>query len=252
MKVEAVLFDLFNTLVLLEDGDAFYLPSLKKLHRFLVKSGVKVSFETFESVYFQVRDMLYSESEKTLEEPHFRVRISRTLQQLGYDFGVTHPLVIGATEAFCMEFMRYISLDEDAIHVLRRLHGKYRLGIVSNFAMPECAEKLFDKFDLNKFFDVVVISAAVNRRKPSPEIFRTALTAMGVRASETVFVGDTPAMDVIGPRNVGIRSVLIKRKTSPPSDSISLVYKSPKKVVHIEPDHVIESLRELLTVLEDC
>ena len=38
MNIKAVLFDLFNTLVLLEDEDAFYMPSLKRLHKFLVKN----------------------------------------------------------------------------------------------------------------------------------------------------------------------------------------------------------------------
>jgi hypothetical protein len=49
-----------------------------------------------------------------------------------------------------------------------------------------------------------------------------------------------------------VARALIKRRTSPPFDSISLVYRSPKKVVNIEPDHVIEDLKDLFTVLEDC
>jgi len=75
MRVEAVLFDLFNTLVLLESGEVFYTPCLKKLHGFLVKNGVNISFEDFRRVYFEVRDRVYAETEKSLEEPHFNVRV---------------------------------------------------------------------------------------------------------------------------------------------------------------------------------
>lgn len=119
MQVDAVLFDLFNTLVLLKNDDAFYLPSLKKLHKFLAKNNVNVSFEDFKRVYFEVRDKLYSDAEKKLEEPHFNVRISKTLQRFGHDFGVSHPIVVGATEAFCNEFMRYMYLDKDAFQFCR-------------------------------------------------------------------------------------------------------------------------------------
>ena len=52
MHVEAVLFDLFDTLLLLEEDEAFYVPSLRKLHEFLVKNGIGVSFEDFRRVYF--------------------------------------------------------------------------------------------------------------------------------------------------------------------------------------------------------
>jgi hypothetical protein len=47
MQVEAVLFDLFDTLLLMEGGDAFYLPSLHRLHEFLIENHVRVSFEDF-------------------------------------------------------------------------------------------------------------------------------------------------------------------------------------------------------------
>ncbi|MGB9756550.1 MAG: hypothetical protein ACPLVJ_02080, partial [Candidatus Bathyarchaeales archaeon] len=62
MQVKAVLFDLFDTLLLIRDGEAFYTPSLKKLHEFLVNNGVNVNFEDFKRVYFEVRDSLYAEA----------------------------------------------------------------------------------------------------------------------------------------------------------------------------------------------
>jgi len=41
-----------------------------------------------------------------------------------------------------------------------------------------------------------VVSGAVNKRKPSPEIFKGAMKMLGVSASETAFVGDTIDADV--------------------------------------------------------
>ncbi len=252
MQIKAVLFDLFDTLLIIEGSEDFYTPSLRRLHEFLVKNGVCVSFEDFSRVYFEIRDKLYAEAEKSLEEPHFNVRVSRTLKKLGYNFDCSDSIVARATEAFADEFMRYTYLDENSIDVLQKLHGKYKLGIVSNFAIPECVWKLLEKFDLKKFFDIVVISGEVNRRKPSPEIFEKALKALNVKASEAVFVGDTPHLDVKGARNVGLRSVLIERKTSTKETPKSFVWKPPENDEHLEPDKIIRSLSELLIVLQDC
>jgi HAD superfamily hydrolase (TIGR01549 family) len=239
MRVEAVLFDLFDTLLLLESQESYYPPSLRKLHEFLVRNGVHVSFEDFSRVYFEVRDKFYSESRESLIEPHFNVRVSQTLHRMGYDFGVSDPVVVGATMAFAEEFMRYVRLDEQAPDVLQKLHGKYRIGLVSNFAIPECGWKLLDKFGLKEFFDVVIISGEVNRRKPSPEIFQKALEALGVEASRTVFVGDMLDLDVIGPKGVGMKTVFIRRR-------------SMDEYADVKPDRAITHLDQLLTALEDC
>jgi putative hydrolase of the HAD superfamily len=91
---------------------------------------------------------------------------------------------------------------------------------------------------LNGFFDAVTISGEINRRKPSPEIFRKALKILDVQASKSVFVGDMLELDVIGPKNVGMKSILVKRRPI-------------AKSANVEPDRQISSLTELLTVLED-
>jgi putative hydrolase of the HAD superfamily len=238
MQVKAVLFDLFNTLVLLESDEVFYTPCLKRLHAFLVRKGLSVPFEDFRRVYFEVRDRLYAETEKSLEEPHFNVRVSLVLQRFGYDFDVSSPVVVGATMAFTDEFMRYVHLDADTITVLRALHGRYKLGLVSNFAIPECAWRLLDKYGLNEFFDVVLVSGAINKRKPSSEIFERALKTLDVNNSEAVFVGDMPGLDVKGAKNAGMNAVLIERRPS-------------EEILNVKPDRIIKSLRELFLVLEN-
>lgn len=238
MQVKAVLFDLFDTLVLLENDEVFYAPCLKKLHEFLVRKGISISFEDFKRSYFEVRGRLYDETEKSLEEPHFNVRISLVLKRFGYDLAVSSPVIVGATIAFTDEFMHYVHLDAETIDVLRVLRGKYRLGLVSNFAIPECVWRLLNKFGLKGFFDVVLVSGEINKRKPSPKIFERALKALSLIASEAVFVGDMLDLDVKGAKNVGMKAVLIKRRHTEGS-------------VEVKPDKVIRNLRELLLVLED-
>jgi len=252
MKVRAILFDLFDTLLLVEKGEAFYMPALEKMHQRLVEGGVDVLFEDFRRVYFEVRDKLYAESAANMEEPHFNVRISRTLQSFGYDHDVSHSIVKSATEVFAEGFMRYVVMDSEATGVLEKLCAGYKLGIVSNFAIPECLDQLVQKFSLARFFDVVVISGAVNVRKPSPRIFEMALHALNLNAEEAVFIGDTPTIDVKGAKNVGMHAILIDRESEMKHASESIIYRFADDGTHIEPDKVIHRLSELPMVLEDC
>ncbi|MCX8153096.1 MAG: HAD family hydrolase [Candidatus Bathyarchaeota archaeon] len=239
MPTKAILFDMFDTLMLIEHDHAFYEPSLKRMHKFLVESGVKVSFSEFKGAYLKARDALYAEADAKLEEPHFNVRISNALRHLGFNFDVNSDVVAGATNAFCEGFMEYVRIDEHTTGVLQKLYGKYKLGIVSNFAIPECVTKLLALHGLSKFFDVVIVSGAVNKRKPSPEIFLKALEQLGVNAAEAVFVGDTVDADVKGAKSVGMKTIFIERRVQ-------------KEAAQACPDQTIKRLSELTTALERC
>lgn len=209
-------------------------------------------FEDFKRVYFEVRDEFYEKSSKTLEEPHFNLRISETLKRLGYDFSPSNKVVAEATETFAKEFTCYVCLDKDTLDVLQKLHEKYKLGIVSNFAIPECVWNLLEKFDLKKFFDIIVISGDINRRKPSPEIFQKALKKLDVDSSEAVFVGDTPSMDIKGAKAVAMKAILIERKTIVADSPDSVIWRPPEEPVKHEPDKIIKKLGELPEIIEDC
>jgi len=238
MPIKAVLFDMFDTIMMIRKNHDFYSPSLMRMYKYLNKNGIDVSFETFQEAYVKARDELYAKADGKLEEPHFKVRITETLKILGYDYNVFSPLVTSASNEFCNEFMNFVYPDENADSVLRALYGKYKLGIVSNFAIPECIHELLKNHHLDSLFDVVIVSAAVNKRKPSPDIFRNTLKTLGVSANETVFVGDTLDADIEGAKSVGMRSVYIQRRTE-------------KAIEFLEPDKTIKNLSELLSALKE-
>ena len=239
MQIKAVLFDMFDTLMMIEKDQEFYGPALERMHKFLTTKGVDVSFSQFRQAYLKARDALYVIADANFEEPHFNVRISDALKLLGYNYEVSSPIVVGATSEFCEEFLKFVHVDEHAQAVLRGLHGKYKLGIISNFAIPECVLKLLKSHGLDHLFDLIVISGAVNKRKPGREIFESTLVALGVSAAETVFVGDTADADIGGAKSVGMRAVYIKRRVELGLEKVC-------------PDQVIESLADLPAALERC
>ena len=132
--------------------------------------------------------------------------------------------------------MNYTRLDAQAPDTLRQLSGKYKLGLVSNFAIPECVQRLLTENALDNLFDVIVVSGAVNKRKPSPEIFKHALQNLDVAASDAVFVGDTVDADVLGPKRLGMKTVYVDRRPQ-------------KDLETVRPDQTIKSLSELPAAL---
>jgi len=236
MPTKAVLFDMFDTLMLIEKDHEFYTPSIRRMYNYLTKQGIDVPFERFEQTYIIERDKIYAKAQANFEEPHFNVRVAATLQALGHDYEVTNPIVTKATEEFYEEFMKYVRIDPDAIPTLKELHQKYRLGVVSNFAIPECVIKLLRNSGIDDLFEVIIVSGAVNRRKPSEEIFRQALKMMKLSAEETVFVGDTIDADIEGAKAVGMKAVYIDRRPQKASEKF-------------KPDYTIKRLSELPAIL---
>ncbi len=237
--IKAVLFDMFDTLMLIEKDHAFYSPSLHASYEYLATNGVAVTFEEFEKAYVTARDSLYAEVNAELGEPHFNIRIAGALRSLGFNLDTSDRLVVGATEAFCNRFMTYVRIDKHAESVLRELRKKYELGVVSNFAIPECVTKLMQKHGLEKLFDVIIVSGAVNKRKPHLEIFQRALQELGVTAEETVFVGDTIDADVMGAKAAGMKTIFIERRFQKDAEVAC-------------PSQTIKGLDQLVAAVERC
>ena len=86
--------------------------------------------------------------------------------------------------------------------------------------------------------DAVVCSEDVRCYKPNATPFLAVCDALGVSPGETAYVGDTPRLDVVGAREVGMTAVwLNRRRLSWPDD--------------LPPsEHTISSLAELPAVLE--
>jgi putative hydrolase of the HAD superfamily len=232
MPVKAILFDMFDTLMLIEKEHAFYNPAVKSMHQYIVKNGIPVTFASFRDAYIKARDLLYEEADLKMEEPHFDLRVKNALQNLGFNKEAQTSIVQGATNAFSQQFMSFVRIDDNASQVLNELNSKYRLGIVSNFAIPECVQQLLEREHLTQFFEVIVISGAVNKRKPNPEIFDLALEKMRLDATEVAFVGDTVDADVKGAKDMGMKSVYIDRRPQ-------------KGLEEYPPDYTIKTLNEL-------
>lgn len=81
-------------------------------------------------------------------------------------------------------------LNPDMVALVRRLHGNYTLGIISN-TVPGMADRMQEQIpDLIRLFDVRIGSGDVGMAKPDPAIFHHAMEAAGVEPAQSVFTDD--------------------------------------------------------------
>jgi HAD superfamily hydrolase (TIGR01509 family) len=127
-------------------------------------------------------------------------------------------------EQMCWD--RAVELDPDALQVLSWLGARgVKRGICSNAPFPPpMMRRQIETNGIAGLVDAVVFSSEVGRRKPAPELYQTALEAIGVSAERTLFVGDRVREDYEGPRALGMRAVLLTAHAEePPPDGVPTI-----------------------------
>ncbi|MEU3010607.1 HAD family hydrolase [Nocardia asteroides] len=99
----------------------------------------------------------------------------------------------------------------DAEPVLRKLAAGYRLGIVSNSAIPPQRGKLEAVGLLSYFGEVFICSEEHGAAKPDPSIFLAGCAGLGLAPHEVAYVGDNYDLDALGAAGAGLRSCWLDR-----------------------------------------
>lgn len=119
-----------------------------------------------------------------------------------------------------------------------------RLGIISNIISLSVVPHFLKEYGIDGYMDCVVTSSGTGVRKPSPEIFRVAESALGLGPEELAYVGDTISRDVRGTRNAGWRCMIQIRNPGTAHRDKGLE-DGPWK-----PDHLIGDLDEIPGIIQ--
>ncbi len=90
---------------------------------------------------------------------------------------------------------------ERNVALARALAAHYPLGIISNTNHAH-VDFVQERYEFLEIFKSRIYSCDVQLRKPQPEIYRLALTTLGVRADESLFVDDLHE-NVVAARKLG-------------------------------------------------
>jgi putative hydrolase of the HAD superfamily len=135
--------------------------------------------------------------------------ITMVLQGTGTKIDTKTALAImGRMRQFNWEFKVF----DDSISTLKTVKQRGLItGLISNVGKD--LEETYQKLGIQPYLDFIVTSFEVGCDKPNPEIFQAALKKAKARPEEVIYVGDQYDQDVLGAQGVGIKAVLIDRRS---------------------------------------
>jgi len=199
-----ILFDLFGTLV-------DYSPSIHG-NECSATTGLLNSVEICinESTFKDLWNECFCELEK-----------QANIDNTEYDMLIPTELLLKklGSNSLSSEFKKslYITYMKDWIKGVIPIDGLHELlstinlpkGIITNTHYQEMIPEILNQHGLSQYFEIIITSVALGKRKPSRDIFEHALNMIGHDANEVIYVGDNYKCDYWGPRQLGITGYLI-------------------------------------------
>jgi putative hydrolase of the HAD superfamily len=204
-----VLFDLFGTVVHFDPAPGPGRATFEWLRAPLAEQRPAVSFDEFRRALLEISSAIIAERTAELREVPSHERFRRTLARVGASADGD------AAETLSLAHMAHLAAQTTmpAAHrdLLGALGESHRLGLVSNFDHSPTAQAILDRHRISSCFEVALISDDFGQRKPHPAIFREALRRIDAVPEEALYVGDTPADDIVGARAAGLDVAWINR-----------------------------------------
>jgi putative hydrolase of the HAD superfamily len=194
MKYEAVIFDLFGTLV-----KSFTRQEYDQVVAQMAKT-VGIPFSDFWE--------LMGEAYHNRSLGHY-VSIEENLQDICFHYGVKADIAqITQAAKYHYEFMSdAIVPNQDVLEALGVLKTQgFKLGLIGNCG-PEIPF-LWKRSPLAPLIDIPVFSCEERVRKPSIGIFQTASSKLKVVAQKCIYIGDGSDEELTGAATIGMLPIL--------------------------------------------
>ncbi|MBN3554024.1 HAD-IA family hydrolase [Fictibacillus nanhaiensis] len=192
--IKGVIFDLWNTLVPLEDD--------LKEHAFN-ETAIALQLDPF-----------------TLKKPWTETRIQREtsdlyqyLHWLKEDRGFfwTNELIVKGMQARKnIHGSAFRVPEKGAVQVLKELKQLgIRIGVVSNCSSD--VRDMISSSTIMPFIDVLALSAEIGIMKPEPQIYKYAMRELGLQSEECIYVGDGHDNELKGAQLAGLEAILLDK-----------------------------------------
>ncbi|MEK4386321.1 HAD family hydrolase [Solibacillus sp. FSL W7-1464] len=217
--LKAVLFDLDGTLLDRDQSvELFMNRQYERLYEFLSH----IPKEQYTSRFIEL-------------DNHGYVWKDKVYQQLIREFHIPSVTWEALLQDYVEDFKHHCAGFPHIHEMLQELKNNgIALGMITNgygqFQMDN-----IKALDIEKYFDVILVSEWEGIKKPDPRIFMNALEKLNVEPSESVFIGDHPENDVKAAQNVGMKGI----------------WKRDNQWNNIEADAIIDNYSELPLVLKN-
>ncbi len=254
-RIDAILFDMGGTLrrTLQKKDEKRRLQGVEQIMQLLgtVSRPVDRSLAEFSSL-LSIRSKAYKQwAEQTLHELS-EVEIWTRWMLPDWPYEIITALTPQLSQLWHLAIGTRTILPETKPVVLELFRRGYRLGLISNTTSQSNALQLLQNTGLFDYFDTVLLSTKFGWRKPHPSIFIAASAAMMVPPERCAYVGDRPDRDVAGCRQAGFTKAIIlqdpSKIASPVEEGSSKQELETPGDPLLKPDHMIDSLIELLDI----
>lgn len=107
--------------------------------------------------------------------------------------------------------MGQLEFPKEIQKALLDLRSKYKLGLLTNTDIFSISF-VRNKFNIENYFDQVIMSYDVGVVKPDKEFFQLLLNKLGVEPGECLMVGDNLYNDIVPAKELGMKTLLVDLK----------------------------------------
>lgn len=231
-KPEALIFDLFGTLVFFDDSRVPTMevagrrvPStIARLPELLAEVLPGVGVADFLRHLGRVGLMVREQKVADGTEIHSSVRFQRTLVELGAATGTAEACGREMAVRHMNSLAQAVVCPPNRSSLLEQLSRTYRLALLSNFDDGATARRVLDAAGLSQLFERIVISDEEGIRKPSAAIFERTCAHLSLKPGECLYTGDTLIEDIHGATGAGLHAVWIHQDQAMASPARAILH----------------------------
>lgn len=223
--IRHIIFDCFGTLIDTGKG------SIQAVEQILQHVDVTVDAKTFYADWKKIKKQMMNGDVFYNEKTLFTLSLAENFQKYG---------IIGDAELEVQPMIQSLFAQRLVFpDVKDTLKGLTEKGIDYAIGSTTDTDSLLYYLESNQLtFERIYTSEDMQVYKPHPDFYRTILKRTGWKVEECLFVGDSYMDDVYGPKSIGMRAALLDRK-----GNMEISPLDPA------PDYVLQSLKELITVV---
>ncbi len=234
--IKLVTFDLWNTLF---ENRTYMDLRLDYFTKYLRKSQIFYSIKDINNA-FNYAFHLSGVNLKDLNYRHIYTydRISKLLKTLNLN------ITKSDTEKIEIKFEEFMLDDPPLLKIgvkrtLQDLSGNYDIGLISNTGITpgHIIQKVFNQYDISKYFKFAYFSDETGFYKPNPIMFEPALKKLSCQPQNAIHIGDRLETDVKGAKECNMLTIWLNDSNSPKSKNI-------------QPDYEIQNIYDAVQIIK--
>jgi len=194
--IKGIVFDLDNTLLDFMKMKEF---AVKAAVKGMIEAGLKVDEEQSYIDIIAIYEEFGWENQKV-----FDVFMEKSIGRVDNKFLAAG--VVAYRRAREANLMAYPNVNRTMMALAKK---GIKMAVVSDAPSREAWMRIY-YLNLYHFFDAVITYDDSGERKPSKKPFQMALNALGLQPDESIMVGDWPERDVVGARQIGMRTAFAR------------------------------------------